>query len=56
MKELSIEQKAQRYDEALERYKAKQEYECQRVHEFIEYLFPELKENERDTEPTLHTK
>ena len=56
MKELSTEEKAQRYDEALERYKAKQEYECQRVHEFIEYLFPELKENERDTEPTLHTK
>lgn len=46
MKELSIEQKATRYDEALERYKAKQEYEYQKVHEFIEYLFPELKESE----------
>jgi hypothetical protein len=46
MKELSIEEKAQHYDEALERYKAKQEYESQKVHEFIEYLFPELKESE----------
>lgn len=45
MKELSVEQKAKRYDEAIERYKAKQEYESQKVHEFIEYLFPELKEN-----------
>ena len=43
MKELSIEEKAERYDEAIERYKAKQEYESQKVHEFIEYLFPELK-------------
>lgn len=46
MKELTIEEKARRYDEALERYKAKQEYESQKVHEFIEYLFPELKESE----------
>jgi hypothetical protein len=46
MKELSIEEKAKRYDEAIERYKAKQEYESQKVHEFIEYLFPELAESE----------
>ena len=45
MKELTIEQKAQRYDEALERYKAKQEYESKEVHKFIEYIFPELKES-----------
>ena len=42
----TLEQKAKAYDEALERYKARQEYECQEVHEFIEYLFPELKESE----------
>ena len=42
MKELSIEEKANLYDEALERYKAKQEYESKEVHKFIEYIFPEL--------------
>ena len=43
---MTQEEKAKAYDEAIERYKAKQEYECQKVHEFIEYLFPELKESE----------
>ena len=43
MKELSLEEKAKAYDDAIERYKARQEYESQKVHEFIEYLFPELK-------------
>ena len=37
MKKLSIEQKAKAYDEAIERYKAKQEYESQKVHEFTAY-------------------
>lgn len=48
MKELSIEQKAQRYDEAIERYRAKQEYESQKVREFMEYIFPELVESENE--------
>ena len=43
---MTQEEKAKAYDEAIERYKAKQEYESQKVHEFIEYLFPELKESE----------
>ena len=48
MKEITMtqEEKAKRDDEAIERYKAKQEYESQKVHEFIEYLFPELRESE----------
>ena len=41
-----IERKAKAYDEALERYKAKQEYESKEVHKFIEYIFPELAESE----------
>ena len=39
---MSTEQKAKAYDEALERYKAKQEYESKEVRKFIEYIFPEL--------------
>lgn len=53
MKELTIEQKAQSYDKAIERYKAKQEYESQKVHEFIEYLFPELKENKENEDEKI---
>lgn len=49
MIELSIEQKAKAYDEALERYKAKQDYESKEVHKFIEYIFPELKESDDET-------
>ena len=50
MKELSVEEKAQRYDEAIER--AKQVYKTPYtahwdvMKELIEQLFPELKESE----------
>ena len=44
MKELSIEQKAQRYDEALE--KAKRLYEKGTITESLCHIFPELKESE----------
>lgn len=33
-----------RYKEVLERYKAKREYESKKIQEFIEYIFPQLKE------------
>lgn len=44
MKELTIEQKAQRYDEALE--KAKRLYEKGTITESLSYVFPELKEGD----------
>ena len=43
MKELSIEEKAQRYDEAIERAKSELNSPDKRL---IEYIFPELKESE----------
>ena len=46
MKELSDKEKAQRYDEALERYRAKRDFESKEIHDYIEYIFPELKESE----------
>ena len=44
MKELTIEQKAQRYDEALDR--AKKLYEQGTITECLGHVFPELKESE----------
>jgi hypothetical protein len=44
MKELSIEQKAQRYNEALKR--AKKLYEQGTITESLSYVFPELKESD----------
>lgn len=44
MKELSIEQKVQRYDEALKR--AKKLYEQGTITESLSYVFPELRESE----------
>ena len=48
MKELSIEEKAKAYDEALERAKDVYMYYCDDREQLrkIEYIFPELKENE----------
>lgn len=48
MKELTIEQKAKRYDEAIERAKSELNSPDKRL---IEYIFPELKENK--VEPKL---
>lgn len=44
MKELSIEEKARRYDEVIER--AKKLYEQGTITESLSYVFPELKESE----------
>jgi len=49
MKELSIEQKVQRYDEALKR--AKKLYEQGTITESLSYVFPELKEREDYRKP-----
>ena len=46
MKELSIEEKAQRYDEAIER--AKKLYEQGTITECLGHVFPELKESEEE--------
>ena len=48
MKELTIEEKAKAYDEALERARDVYTYYCDDREQLrkIEYIFPELKENE----------